>query len=552
MSEELVIGKYTIDTTGTVAGASRATAAVSETEQRLVSFGGAAERTSAGPLAIMERKFFSLDLAAGRLARSIGLGYFFVATALAIRRMTEELITSTTAWNLFVIRLEELWSGVLPSTIARTTAEIKKAGGESVFSFTEQIKALKLARVEILEHQRALADEVKWEKDWGMTGTRNQATLRALAVDMDNLTRRAYAMKEAFIKAGGTGGTFEALFGLPVGAHPSPRQAELFGLAGVTPRAEAVKGLEDLAEAKRALDAEFGRTGQLDVYARGIDNIRTKAVALGATAGDLGAIGIGRFDFFKLAGIPTPEEFDLRIKGITQAAEYFNRVLIKINPGLAAIGFEGLKNAFVALGYSEEEARKKLDELGISLLKVKPHEKDFEAGMKTMSETVTKGHFAFEALTLGIESMASALADFTAGAHVSFKKALGEMLLSLSKMAYTYALWNLALAAYASTGIGAATTGGTPTQYLQAAALFFAVGAAAGLAAGAFGAGQGASTGGGGGGGRAGAAASSQVAQPPAPTIVQYIFEGTVMTQNPAEFLRWMETEKRKMAGDNI
>ena len=125
----------------------------------------------------------------------------------------------------------------------------------------------------------------------------------------------------------------------------------------------------------------------------------------------------------------------------------------------------------------------------------------------------------FNALAGALQSVGFALSEMIATGG-NARELFSGVLRSLSAAMFIKSAEYVAYAIAASTGIGAATLAGTPTQFLRAAAKFAAVGAIAGVAARASG---------GGGGQAAGFSQSTPLAgsQPVAPQVT-IILEGTL------------------------
>jgi hypothetical protein len=157
---------------------------------------------------------------------------------------------------------------------------------------------------------------------------------------------------------------------------------------------------------------------------------------------------------------------------------------------------------------------------------------EYQKQLKGIAEQCDKVHFAFDAMTIAVQTMASILTNAFAGAGQSVRDALAGMMKSLAQMAFAYALWNVACAIMSSTGIGAIATQGTPHQFLMAAAAFGAVGVAAGLASRALGGGSESSAGG---------ASALALAQPGgsrgAPTVIINV-NGSLLGTSPQQLQR--------------
>jgi hypothetical protein len=108
---------------------------------------------------------------------------------------------------------------------------------------------------------------------------------------------------------------------------------------------------------------------------------------------------------------------------------------------------------------------------------------EFKSVFDELAQSLRMTNLEFEALTLASHEMGSELASAIAGTGASFREAVVDILTSLSRLAFTYALMNVAFGIMASTGAGAALLAGTPSTFFKAAAKFAAVGIAAGLAA---------------------------------------------------------------------
>jgi len=154
-----------------------------------------------------------------------------------------------------------------------------------------------------------------------------------------------------------------------------------------------------------------------------------------------------------------------------------------------------------------------------------------QEGWLQIEESVTAGQAAFQAMNDAIGTLGGVLAETFVTGRGHVKQAIAGMLKDMSRLFFTYALANLAMAAMATTGAGAALLQGTPAQFAQAAGLFFAAGAAAGVASRALGGGQAAAarTGGrGGGGGNGGGGRGTQ--------NITVVIQGSV--DNPDAFAR--------------
>ena len=267
---------------------------------------------------------------------------------------------------------------------------------------------------------------------------------------------------------------------------------------------------------------------------------------------DPDAAAKARKALYGFAGIPTPEEMKATLDEVEQAAHEFQALFDsgqRDNMMLAEKGFAGLISTLESLGFSEDEARAKMESFGITLSRVSTAIiPSFSEQMAQLVHSFSLANFEMAAFQSAAEAMGTALADSLAGVGQG-KQGMADLMLSISRMAFVFALMNVAFAVMSSTGVGAIVAMGTPTQFGKAAALFGAVGIAAGVAARAMGAGGAdsgtASTGG------AAAAAGASAGGGGRTEHWEVNFNGPTFGFNQAAFVRWIEDIRRRSAGSN-
>jgi hypothetical protein len=163
---------------------------------------------------------------------------------------------------------------------------------------------------------------------------------------------------------------------------------------------------------------------------------------------------------------------------------------------------------------------------------------DFQKSLLGIQATMNETTLAANAMAIGFEHAAGAIAAAFAGISGSLRQALHQMFLTLSQMAFVYALWETAMGIAVSAGGISAAVFGDARQHFRAAATFAAVGAAAGLAARAFGGGEAV------GGGAPAPAAPNQTSRVQNITV---IFEGNVASD---EWMRGAVIDIQKALAD--
>lgn len=139
---------------------------------------------------------------------------------------------------------------------------------------------------------------------------------------------------------------------------------------------------------------------------------------------------------------------------------YKQRALISEEEFQARI--EAIKNKY-AIPVSGGDAEKKLGFPGLDTIK------------DALGSLKQAGLDAFGSLAQGFGQMVSSWVLYGNQGENSLKKMVAGVLANVAAMATTYAILSLAAAALATTVWGAALLGGTPAQFLKAAALFGAV-----------------------------------------------------------------------------
>jgi hypothetical protein len=111
---------------------------------------------------------------------------------------------------------------------------------------------------------------------------------------------------------------------------------------------------------------------------------------------------------------------------------------------------------------------------------------EFAGAMQQFIDTLRPGLAAFDMFQVGIQTLASGIADAFLEEGVTMRQAIVELLKTLSRLAIVYALMFTAAGIAASTGWGAAIFGSPATNF-KAAAAFAGVAIVTGVAAKALG-----------------------------------------------------------------
>lgn len=173
---------------------------------------------------------------------------------------------------------------------------------------------------------------------------------------------------------------------------------------------------------------------------------------------------------------------------------------------------------------------------------------EFQKGLDKAFEKMTLVRMVSTEVIKGFNTMGDAIGAAFSGEKVSGDKIIRDLLEGIAKKAAVQGVYEIA------EGFAAlAATWGAPNPssegHFTAAAEYFAAAALAGGGAQAFG---GSSHGSSGGPSRATALPAPAPGQQQRPGVT-YDFSGaTVMTQSPAEFVRWLRAQERKMVGMNV
>jgi hypothetical protein len=396
------------------------------------------------------------------------------------------------AWSGVAIRIPEL-AGEAAREIAKLWEEIDKIAspslwttlGEESKSALENVRnTFALALVGVVPRDQIAGEVETLVKIWKDGG--------------DNDAKQYLsALKTAL--SGGTGPVSDAITGL---GSDSARTARLFTTAWEDVRKARVEDTFDLIQQKIALYSdEADKGGQWsDVYREKVRALRTELLALGTVKLEKPT----PMDFIGKGGREDANPFmdTTPSKGIEDLAG-------KSNQGLLAAFGVTVGNLPGALGDAKDASKLLRAEMKLGQISAKQfddaiknlidHLKELGATQGEVAgatggttEAVFTAVDAQDAFSSALTNVGSAFASALSSSQSDWKKQLGQQLKGQAIYSAVEAVINLALAAAASTGWGAAVLG-PPAGYYKAAATW-------GIAAGVAGAGAAALGGGGGGG----------------------------------------------------
>ena len=253
-----------------------------------------------------------------------------------------------------------------------------------------------------------------------------------------------------------------------------------------------VPGTEELSQA-------------LKRFGVGVEEVRSAATGLNATVSEFRELGVSPVDVFQILGIASPEDLAAELAGIEDAMnslasfEIFSGI-DDLTFGLEdstlaaerySIAIDNIESSLDRLGFTAEEIMKIFTEFGLHATGVTEKvTKSFKELVEDWVKNLSKAQAAFDLFQAALVGIGNAIADAFLEEGVSMKQAIADMLKTIARMAIVYAVLFAAAGVAASTGFGGAVLAGSPGQFFAAAALFAAVGAAAGLASKALGGGS--------------------------------------------------------------
>lgn len=503
-ADDLVVANLTFDTSGMSAGAAELSTELQNAEQATTRFGGGLS-TASGFSEQLEHRMFSLRFAAHAL-----LGTFTLAgLILEFKALIDEAAKLDRAFAR-----NKAGAEIFNQTLAEGIAHLPLLGdaiahwGDVLLTFSAQLKTLADSH-----YWKLLWSEGKGAaEDYFLTVAAGMRAQRDLQMVRDFLglpkpQEVAQTLASVQQAMGEITKTFEAGRS-PVAFYAS----EVEKLLGMLDKI----GKENGPAAIAALD-KFGVALQ-DAFRLG----RASAIEFIADQEKI----IDRFSKMGEIGKATSQA-TIAMDEMTQG---FQRGAVRGDQLWAA--YERLRASLIK-GGATNAAIAEFDNLNRHLLKV---------------------HDTVVALQEGMQLMARSLGDNISKAifegGVTMKQALAEMFRDLARLYIVKSLESLATGILASTPWGQMLGLGNPGPYYLAAEVYGALAGMAGAAALAVG-GRGSLT-----GASSGAGAHHATVAPAAPPAQlrqgnTFVFEGTVVTESPAGFIRWFRAHERKMAGMN-
>lgn len=515
---DLVLANLTIDSSGAVGGIAQFSKASRTGEIALKSFGEAGERSS-GMLGGFVERLFSMEHAMSLVTRVLSVGHLaFLPVIFTVERAVEEVVKGTDAFKAiaqsFNDFVEDLKGG--DDVISRVGRHLKDLGGEDPVTMLNKLKELVDQRKKILAELASIrpgpevlplvpaSERMGWQTALPGAGKEFDAVVQALHGKLALLEQDVSKTIDGLTKSGVTAAAILEATGEKVGQVIPSLEEKI-----ATATRVSVTGKDPVTEAKEFADATLktadalGKEGAASALAaekwRVYNVVHKDAIDEGQKAYDV-----------ILSQIKILREFDQATAKTADMTKLLNDVL-----ETAAKDWAKSHAAFT----------------------------DFAVGLKDKLNDVHLAKLALDGLGQAASVMGGLLANAFAGVKESVHQSVANLMLDLSRMAFAYSLFCLAAAAVSSTLAGAALMGGSPHQFLVAAALFAAVGAAAGLAARALGAGNasGAGASGSSGGRRnrdtTGTQAASIFSNPNRPTVTINV-QGSMFGTDPNNLAR--------------
>jgi hypothetical protein len=527
-SEQIVLASVSIDSNGVVTGVAQMNTALGAGETATLGF---AKKTQAagGVVTAFVGRLFNMRAALLVAARALGVVGLVTTAALAIRRLAADVLSSSAAWKRLTSAVEDYYLALVKGEdVAQRTQRhmidaAKAAGVETTSSLFEQIEKVSTFITEARERLRTL-----------MPGG---ALALSVKIDLAEANRK---LEELIARMEDLGFGRGELLALPttvvpdVTSTPAPKLLEAAGLGTLPDR---TRQLDLLRESVRLLKSEFKETGNLDRFNAGLAGVRAKAVGLHASIEDFQRLGLPRFDVFELAGIPKPEEFNLRVQAIVGALQFLNQHIAEIPIQAFEIGVKNLTGALENMGFSLEQIDEILKKIGITSVEVKDKGLfDLKEAFKDFANSITIDQAKFETFQAVVSGVADAISQAFLEGGVTLKQAVVDILKTLTRLFITYGVAFFALGVVASTPWGAFL--GNPTQFFLASGKMFLAAAIAGAAAIALG-------GRGGGGGREGGGRAPELGAPGGSTRggpqVFIQVDGSIIGSDPNELARSIE-----------
>lgn len=554
MAETVTLATVRIDASGVVSGMGDSVAALAGGEGAVGAFTKAASASS-GIVGPFITRLFNLRMALMAVTRALGIVGILTTVAYALRRLTVDLISQTTWWKSLKESVTDLYRAwVLGETaidrISRKMQDAaKEGGGQTIFGTVDQIQKLK----DFVFESRRLLGEV-------MPGS---TTAFAIQVDITQAQQKIKQLVLSLEDLGFTAAQAFVFTAADIEQIPTP-VPDLLKAAGLTTLKQRARDLDTLAQSARLIQQEFAETGNLARFESGIEAIRQKATGLNATMKEFQQIGIPKFDVFKLANIPSPEEFKEQLQALTGALQFLNMNKQAVGVDLFAKGIANLRDQLEKLLIPLDQYNRlmqlrekpgilspsELEEINTILSKVNATLAsvgitaegvasrgmfDLREAFRNFADSMSTDQAKWEAFQTALAAVANEISQAFLEGGVTMKQAIVEILKSLARLLITYAVTFTALGIAASTPWGAAFLG-PPMPYFKAAATF-AVGAVlAGGAARALSGGGGGREGGG--GSRNAGGLGSPAAGGRGGPNVTVVVQGSLLGSDPNELAR--------------
>jgi hypothetical protein len=471
MAEKIVLAELTIDSDGVVSGVATATGSFDQGGQAMESLGKKSE-TTGGLLSVFTNRVFDLKKGMLGLARVLGITGLLIGIAVAIKRLTVEVISNTEWFKLLKEAVVDWWLALLKgeSAVERLNRKLLAAGAGGISSTIEKLRELKKLQEEINRLQGATAQPAGFRAGlpgpFGIptptftpaTGKPSETFFKVLGIEAEQAQRKVNDLIRTMELFGLTQKEIADEFGLifrDVGA--APEALDIFKTAGIPSPEDFDQIMGQIKATKNALEilAVVGRGAPVDLTGA-LANLRTE---------------------FEALNIPNVEEIfhelDVAIEGGGISTEQM------------AIAMDTLMKRAEAAGFTMEQLKEVFGEF-VKNLDVEKLTA-FEEGMLRLSESLSLGGAAVEAIQIGAAGAANVLAQALLEGGVSLREAITQILKDLARLFLTYGFLFLALGIAAKTPWGRFLdpTGGK--HFFKASAIMFAGAAIAAAASAALG-----------------------------------------------------------------
>lgn len=493
MAQEVTLANVRLDSSGVVTGVEKGDEALKKGATQVEKYGKKVEQ-QAGNVKEFSNKLFDMKGALLGLGSAIGLTAVFAAVAVGLKTLLMTVLANIEAWQDFKAAVEDTYRSLVQgeSDVDRISRKMEDvvtgAGVRGVMPPIGDVLKLTEARAE--------AQDLRLE----------MVRLRNFIQESPSVVAEGALAFPTSLR-----GIFQQVF---------------WGRHGDEGEESAVQTLDAANAQIKIMDSNIeAMSAKLRVAWEAFRDLDGTYAEWQAITKGAGIPPAAIPEPAKPAEVKKPPTF-WDIAGVPDPAEQAKKLAIALP--IVQAGWENLRIAVIEGRESmdtqltvQENLTAGLLELGATSAEIWEHMGvDIGERVEAQSTDVEELSMSYQMLGAAAQAAGAAVSQAMFDSSTSAKDAVGTLFKTLASIAMANAMASVAAAISATTGFGAALTGGTASQHMMAAAKWFAVAAGAAMLSRTFGSG-GAAGGGGGAGG--GGQPQTQIIAPAGPSVTLVI-----------------------------